>query len=401
MRADADTQAAATREEASGHLESVRARAAQAAADFETALAKRRQKAEADHMARTTAAERELAETVARTDQLRAEAEKMRADAERRSQEMLAAAQRESGELVAEARAQADRTRRESERELASLSKRRDAITDQLRNVREMLSTLTGGAVATEPEPAAADEPEDEPARRAAPAQRRPLHRPPLDRPGTSPGRRSWTRPGLAAVPARGPSPHRRRRRGLSRAEALTRQALIASPVAGHDLPGPGQRSGGGGLVAGAAQGWADGVVEAGEEGEQPALLGRVAARRTAPPRSAAAPRPARRACRGRRRSATTSTERRSAGSVCRRTRPSSSSPSTTPVADRGTTRNASASSAIRSGPPARSSTDERPPLTRGQSERREPVPRPVPQPARELLHGVGELVGHRSTGTV
>ena len=58
----------------------------------------------------------------------------------------------------------ADSPRRESERELASLSKRRDAITDQLRNVREMLSTLTGGAVATESEPAAADEPEDEPA---------------------------------------------------------------------------------------------------------------------------------------------------------------------------------------------------------------------------------------------
>ena len=169
VRADADTQAAATREEASGHLESVRARAAQAAADFETALAKRRQKAEADHMARTTAAERELAETVARTDQLRAEAEKMRADAERRSQEMLAAAQRESAELVAEARAQADRTRRESERELASLSKRRDAITDQLRNVREMLSTLTGGVV-SEPESADVDEPEDEPA--AVPPQR-------------------------------------------------------------------------------------------------------------------------------------------------------------------------------------------------------------------------------------
>ena len=169
VRADADTQAAATREEASGHLESVRARAAQAAADFETALAKRRQKAEADHMARTTAAERELAETVARTDQLRAEAEKMRADAERRSQEMLAAAQRESAELVAEARAQADRTRRESERELASLSKRRDAITDQLRNVREMLSTLTGGAVVADSEPVA-DEPDDEPP--AVPAQR-------------------------------------------------------------------------------------------------------------------------------------------------------------------------------------------------------------------------------------
>lgn len=176
VRADADAQAAATREEASGHLESVRARAAQAAADFETALAKRRQKAEADHLARTNSAERELAETVARTDQLRAEAEKMRSDAERRSAEMLQAAQRESAELVNEARAQADRTRRESERELASLSKRRDAITDQLRNVREMLSTLTGGAVSAPDEPAAvAEGTEDvpEPRNGARPGARR------------------------------------------------------------------------------------------------------------------------------------------------------------------------------------------------------------------------------------
>ncbi len=157
MRAEAEAHAAATREEASGHLEAVRARAAQAAADFETALAKRRSKAEADHAARTNAAERELAETVARTDQLRAEAEKMRADAERRSQEMLQAAQRESAELVAEARAQADRTRRESERDLAALAKRRDAITEQLRNVREMLSTLTGGVVPASAEQDPAD----------------------------------------------------------------------------------------------------------------------------------------------------------------------------------------------------------------------------------------------------
>jgi chromosome segregation ATPase len=176
-------RAAATREEASGHLESVRARAAQAAADFEDGARQAPAEGEADHMARTTAAERELAETVARTDQLRAEAEKMRADAERRSQEMLAAAQRESAELLAEARAQADRTRRESERELASLSKRRDAITDQLRNVREMLSTLTGGAVAADSEPrarqgagqgasSAAGPAGPAAGRRAAPAQR-------------------------------------------------------------------------------------------------------------------------------------------------------------------------------------------------------------------------------------
>jgi len=169
VRAEAEAHAGAVREEASGHLEAVRARAAQAAADFETALAKRRQKAEADHVARTEAADRELAETVARTDQLRAEAEKMRADAERRSQEMLQAAQRESAELAAEARAQADRARRESERELATLSKRRDAINDQLRNVREMLSTLTGGVVSSEREAAEAEpeELDDLPAQRA------------------------------------------------------------------------------------------------------------------------------------------------------------------------------------------------------------------------------------------
>jgi cell division septum initiation protein DivIVA len=147
VQAEAEAHGAATREEASGHLEAVRAKAAQAAADFETALAKRRHKAESDHAGRTQVAETELAETVARTDQLRVESEKMRADAERRSQEMLQAAQRESAELVAEARAQADRTRRESERDLSALAKRRDAITEQLRNVREMLSTLTGGVV--------------------------------------------------------------------------------------------------------------------------------------------------------------------------------------------------------------------------------------------------------------
>lgn len=177
VRAEAEAHGNAIREEASGHIEAVRARAAQAAADFETALAKRRQKAEGDHAVRTEAAERELAETVARTDQLRADAEKMRAEAERRSQEMLQAAQRESAELVAEARAQADRTRRESERDLSALAKRRDAITEQLRNVREMLSTLTGGVV-----PAAVVEGEavELPAESTPPPRPRPGPRPPV-----------------------------------------------------------------------------------------------------------------------------------------------------------------------------------------------------------------------------
>ena len=210
VRAEAEAHAGATREEASGHLESVRAKAAQAAADFETALAKRRQKAEADHIARTNAADRELAETVARTDQLRAEAEKMRADAERRSQEMLQAAQRESGELVAEARAQADRTRRESERELSTLSKRRDAITDQLRNVREMLSTLTGGvsSAAAEPEPDARRAGRGG-GTRAAPGRPAGPERPPVVGPRGEPrvpGRAAGAPPRPGSAPSRPPA---------------------------------------------------------------------------------------------------------------------------------------------------------------------------------------------------
>ncbi len=49
---------------------------------------------------------------------------------------------------MADANAKADRIRSESERELAALTNRRDSINAQLTNVREMLATLTGAAVA-------------------------------------------------------------------------------------------------------------------------------------------------------------------------------------------------------------------------------------------------------------
>jgi vacuolar-type H+-ATPase subunit H len=57
-------------------------------------------------------------------------------------------AQRQAEDIVADANAKADRVRSESERELAALTNRRDSINAQLTNVREMLATLTGAAVA-------------------------------------------------------------------------------------------------------------------------------------------------------------------------------------------------------------------------------------------------------------
>lgn len=67
---------------------------------------------------------------------------------------------------MADANAKADRIRSESERELAALTNRRDSINAQLTNVREMLATLTGAAVAAATGPA-----EDEPISRGVPAQ--------------------------------------------------------------------------------------------------------------------------------------------------------------------------------------------------------------------------------------
>ncbi|PBO23293.1 hypothetical protein CLM85_16800, partial [Streptomyces albidoflavus] len=59
------------------------------------------------------------------------------------------------------------RIRSESERELAALTNRRDSINAQLTNVREMLATLTGAAVAAEAARAAAP---------PAASPRRPVH---------------------------------------------------------------------------------------------------------------------------------------------------------------------------------------------------------------------------------
>jgi len=59
---------------------------------------------------------------------------------------VLDAARVEAAALVSSAKEQAQRIRRDSERELAAATARRDSITAQLSNVRNMLATLGGGA---------------------------------------------------------------------------------------------------------------------------------------------------------------------------------------------------------------------------------------------------------------
>lgn len=135
------------REEAEAIFETNRAKAAQAAADFETTLAHRREQAEHDFTEQLKANESQLSVVEHRSEQLRLEAEKLRADADRKSKRLMEEAQRQAEEIVAEARNTAERVRGESDRELSAATQRRDSINSQLTNVRQMLATLTGASL--------------------------------------------------------------------------------------------------------------------------------------------------------------------------------------------------------------------------------------------------------------
>ena len=158
LRDSTERDAKTRREEAEALFESNRAKAAQAAADFETTLAHRRDQAEHDYTEQLKANEAQLSAVSGRAEQLRLEAEKLRADADRKSQRTLDEAQRQADEIVAEAKANAERIRSESERELSAATQRRDSINSQLTNVRQMLATLTGASL---PNPFAAGGPDD------------------------------------------------------------------------------------------------------------------------------------------------------------------------------------------------------------------------------------------------
>ncbi len=167
----AERDASARRAEAEALHEDARAQAAQAAADFETTLAERRQRSTSEFQAQQAATQAELDAMTARNRDAESAMQRTRSEAEAKVARMLADAEERSTSMVAEARATADRVRAESERELAAASQRRDSINAQLSNVRQMLGTLTGTGVPgvgmsrseaaeEQPEPAEGDAPQ-------------------------------------------------------------------------------------------------------------------------------------------------------------------------------------------------------------------------------------------------
>lgn len=159
----AERDASARRAEAEAIHEDQRAKAAQAAADFETTLAERRQRSTAEFQAQQAAIQAELDAMAARNKDTEATLERNRVEAEERIARMLADAEERATTMVDEARSTADRVRAESERELAAAAQRRDSINAQLSNVRQMLATLTGtvpGVTLPDAPAQPADEPE-------------------------------------------------------------------------------------------------------------------------------------------------------------------------------------------------------------------------------------------------
>jgi DivIVA domain-containing protein len=150
---DADRQAMARREEAEALYERSRAKSANAAVDFETTLAARRDSSALEFAAEVTAAEQQLATVRMQSERTRVESEQSQQEAATRSEQQLEQAMNHAHTLVSEAKTKADRIRGDSERELAAATQRRDSINAQLSNVRQMLAALGGVAVAGSPEP--------------------------------------------------------------------------------------------------------------------------------------------------------------------------------------------------------------------------------------------------------
>jgi cell division septum initiation protein DivIVA len=157
----AERDAAARMQEAEAIYEHQRAKAAQAAADFETTLARRRSAAEEDFTTQMQEHQQRLAELESHIEITRTSAEKMNDEAVRESRRLHEEAEKQAAAIVGEARAHAARVRADSDRELAAATQRRDSINAQLSNVRQMLATLTGGAMVPLIDPF---EGEDEPA---------------------------------------------------------------------------------------------------------------------------------------------------------------------------------------------------------------------------------------------
>jgi DivIVA domain-containing protein len=143
----ADREATARREEAEAVYEHQRARAAAAAADFEKTLAERRDKAGEEFATQMQTNEQAIALAQERQAAIEAEADRTLTEAKAQAEAHLKSARDEAAQHVDSARLAAEKIRRESERELQAATSRRDAITAQLTNVRQMLATLGGAAI--------------------------------------------------------------------------------------------------------------------------------------------------------------------------------------------------------------------------------------------------------------
>jgi len=138
----ADREALARREEAEAIYENQRARAAVAAADFEKTLAERRDEAAKDFAAQMKAQDEAMQRAEESLYAIQEEAERYKAEAQDQAEATLKDGNNQANEILKQAKASAERIRRESEREVQAASARRDAITLQLSNVRQMLATM-------------------------------------------------------------------------------------------------------------------------------------------------------------------------------------------------------------------------------------------------------------------
>ncbi len=156
----ADREALARREEAEAIYENQRARAAVAAADFEKTLAERRDEAAKDFASQMKAQDEAMQRAEEALYATQEEAERYKAEAESQADATIKDANNQANEILKQAKAAAERIRRESEREVQAASARRDAITLQLSNVRQMLATMGVAPHVTEEElePVEADE---------------------------------------------------------------------------------------------------------------------------------------------------------------------------------------------------------------------------------------------------
>jgi DivIVA domain-containing protein len=145
-RDGAERDASVRLQEAEAVYEEQRARAAKAAADFETTLAGRRKSAEDEFTQKMAESQARLDEANELAERTRTDADQARVEAAREASRLVEEARHEAARIVGDAKATAERVRADSDRELTAASQRRDSINAQLANVRQMLATLTGTA---------------------------------------------------------------------------------------------------------------------------------------------------------------------------------------------------------------------------------------------------------------